>query len=492
MPTGIEEFLAAVTATLASVAGTTSAISGPLDPNGATEALIGASLATVALSSPDALEGDSGGAVPIVSSNEGGSHVAGSGANGDRPPPAQGYAPPMEEWELPEGAGVEEWYFDDPMIIEGRPRGAPPAGEAEDPADAGPVGEAGPPPAAPPPGGPESWVPADVADWWEQNVTSTPTALPFGMSGEQASDAAKGAVDDALTRAMDWIDPENDAARTALAVAATVAKLPAEVFVDMATGFLDPGSQIRGIMRTGTATPQGLRDIEQGNVAIGVSTIGGEVSGVVLTVVSPVKSVRAARIKMGGKLELHAEDFPSNEMRGSDQTAKGTRKNYVLERHASISITDAGGTRRSTHALGIPVKGNGKGPGRRAVIVAEVTDIMGDPKAGNVTASVNLPPEAISKAAARMTKALDSRYMKVQGGIGRYGINPANLAAESCATYAASIARAGGVVATGRLGTTVLYWMVRAQIPGWLPVGGAFGAVVHDQQANRSHPNRPR
>ena len=492
MPTGIEEFFVAVAATfaqVASVAATTSAISGPLDPNGATEALIGASMATLPLQSPESLEGDGGGAVLLVSADEGGSHVAGSGANGDRPSPAQGYAPPMEEWELPEGAGVEEWYFDDPMIIEGPPRGAPPAGEAEDPADAGAVGEAGPPPASPPQVGPESWVPADVADWWGQNVTWTPSAWLFGMSGEQASDAAKGTVDDALTRAIDRVDPESDAARSMLAVAATVAKIPAELAVDAATGILDPGSQIRGFMRTGTATPQGLRDIEQGNIAIGVSTIVGEASGVVLTVVSPVKSVRAARIKReGGKLELHAKDFPSNEMRGSDQTAKGTRKNYVLQRHASISITDAGGTRRSTDALGIPVKG----PGGRAVIVAEVTDITGDPKAGNVTASVNLPPEAISKAAARMTKALDSRYMKVQGGIGRYGINPANLAAESCATYAASIARAGGVVATGRLGTTVLYWMVRAQIPGWLPVGGAFGAVIHGQQANRSHPNRPR
>jgi hypothetical protein len=493
VPTGVEEFVLAVVGTLGQIAGAgaaASVFSGPLDANGGIEALAGAALASEQLVSPELYEGDPGPGVRVGGTEDGRARVASqAAANGDRPPPPDGYEPPIDEMEFPPGVQVTELYFDDGLIVV-VPRDAPPAGEREDAAE--PAGSAfAVPPDAPPPAdpsdGPQSWVPADIADWWERNVTHMPSALLFGMSGEQASDAAKDAVDRAITAAIDWVNPEEDAGKNAISLSATLAKVPAEILIDIGTGLLDPGSQVRGLLRAGTGTPDGLRDIEQGRVAIGASKIIGEGSGLILTVLSPVKSDRAKRIKAGGgRIEVLASEMSSDPLKTpSDVYTK-------VSGHNIVKITDASG---SVVVTDVTLKW---GWGRKKIAGAKKFDPELDKEriqyvdVGSRTASINVPPEAIARVSALIEAAVNSKYGGKPGGIGRFGIGPRALVAENCATYAASLARAGGVVAVGMFGPQAVYWMVRAQIPGWMPVGGAFGATVSAQQNNRSYPNRPR
>ena len=145
---------------------------------------------------------------------------------------------------------------------------------------------------------PGPWT-AGLADCWEETVKYTPSALLFGQSGEEVNQRAKQAVEDWLAKnLLDDQPDQSEGARLAKVAVAGVLKSASDVGLDMiVTPVLDPGTVVRGVMRTGVASAQGMHDIEEGKTLEGSMKIVGEVSGVVLMVLAPVRAGGAKAVR---------------------------------------------------------------------------------------------------------------------------------------------------------------------------------------------------
>ncbi len=475
MPTGVEEVVVALGASVvaAAQAAATIGLLSPASPPvltslGASDA---AALGRDLVMDPLVFEGaPAAEATPVLPSAPHGAGVPAPVA-GDRPPPSAVYGEPMDEGD---GGGRGRSFLFEPVLIQAspaRPEGpaaavapvaagaaaAPPApgpspsravGEIPPPDGEGDGGEepsepgAGPAPLGPPPPGSEeppasvrlgAWIrrnvpsPSDWADAWEANVTWTPSALLFGASGEEVSEAVKGAV---AERFNDWLssaDPEESAPASAARVTvALTTKTVVDVVADViVVPLLDPGTAVRGPLRLGAASGVATHQLEEGKIALGASAIVGEVSSAIL-MVAGAKSLSNGLLPRTGRVTYYAEGIPVRDAHSVIEVRLGK------EVHRS-HVVDADGTAqaREYYQNGAPARP--------------------DPSL-YLSTSRTVSAAAARKMIDAMLRAETFAREGVKGAIGPYGAFE-----EHCATYVSSIAAEGGVVTLGRLGTHISF-----------------------------------
>jgi hypothetical protein len=508
MPTGIEEALAALAAAAAALAEAAVAAApfGP-PPTGNTSRVDAAHAAECQQpsGSTDVLDGDPG-STDVRDWTATSTDAQTAPVTGDRP---AGSSPPGSVTARVHGP-ITEYSFEDPLeiVVPGsapappKPPPDPAATTAEDQPAAGadaspsstqpqytpppmlppmapPAGEgetlavdtsAAPPPATGSNGGGEEGsggigVPAEWADRWEDNVSWTPSALLFDKSGEELSESLKDGVADLLGDTF-GDDPENsEALHNTKAVAATVAKTVADLVIDMGIApVADPGSFVRGIMRFGTATPYGLRKIENGEYVQGGAMIAGEAGSAVMMVVGGLKQANAVRAApKEPKITLYLEKVDKAGIVAEMKKQKSILPaKEALEAHNVIEVTipkpGGGVTVRRSHVVRefiTDTDGPAKGPYAKAVEYAQ--NVGEGDVAYRPGRSVVVSEAAARRAIDAMMKAEKSTaYLGQPGSIG-----PFSALAENCATYSAMIARQAGVITTGRFGSQVNFFLFK-------------------------------
>lgn len=519
MPTGIEETLAAAAAALAAVieaGAAASPLAGVQDPAGsAMDASNAAALGVQdVMPSSDVLDGD-----PSVLAAPG---SADTPISGDRPPagmvayefePAEIHVvrhppaadpvdtpvnhpaaarpaePPAEP--LPRNTG--DFVSTPAGQVIPQPPGlrddsqAPPAGEREPPAP----GDT--PPPAVPDQEPGPWT-AGLADRWEQNVTYSWSALIYRQSGEEVNRRTKKRIEDWLSaNLLDDDLEQSEGERTAKGVLAGVLKTATDVALDMVvTPVLDPGTIPRGIMRTGTASAQGMEDIEQGKTLEGTMKIVGEVSSVALMILAPVRAggvkniartddVPGAGAASGRPIAVPAVTEPSMTMfleRGGVPKNKGE----LIESKTAHNVAEVNTPKEPAPVRTHTVKNAVGEPGQeRYVAQAKKYSSPVDLDKYDAFTRPMTTAEA-QRSVGAMDSALRSNYGGVPGGLG-----PFSNWAEHCATHAAAVARAGGIWTTGRLGPHVNFYLFKYMSPLGAQTMAAFTA-----QAQVTNTNYPR
>jgi hypothetical protein len=430
MPTGIEEAIAALIAAAAAAAAA-SPFTTPPDPERQMRPTADAGAFGADVSLPDAhdYEGSADQAID-------------PGITGTDQPsaPVTGDAPRLSTTGKKIDLELE-------MVIVGHPPAAdaPPPARSEVPtasAESAHAGDPEPPrpePAAPPASGPyvtdemlNPDAPADYADAWQYLAGVMPADLggaPFGITGEEYNEYAKRTFHEFLDDFVDDMtaadpegtgyDPVGDA---------TIVGTVGDVLIDMASVVVDPPFFVRGIMRMGTGSSQGLDEIEAGKTLDGSMKIVSEVSSAVLIATAPIEAgPRTATMKMYGPESLIKPE--------------GTVHNVVK--------IETAGSDLATHA----VRG---GDGKVAVAMEYPLETL----RMNVDNYVEVP-RAVSErgaqnAAAEAQRAHAGSYAGVEGGIGPYGEFQ-----NHCSTYAATISTAGGIPITGVFGPRVTLLMFR-------------------------------
>lgn len=482
MPTGIEEAVAAI-ASLIVDGLIASGFSGTADPNqGGFAAGVAAQDGPSPLLSPDLLEGQSSVCQTVTPSGAGGAQTP---ANGDHlAPNIPDQAPqdpadsPMRVVEMapalvvvarPQAAGspVVDAPVDavrdhpDPLVPFVPPPAnyapplwnpAPAAGEAETAAPDFDLPSAEAPPASPD-GGWHWTPPADYADAWERDVPLAPSNLLFGKSGESSSRDIKVRAENTLSDVL--FDPDDlEVERLAkVAIAGAI-----QSAVDFNTSLfivpnLDPAVIVRGYMRTGATSSQGADDIEQGKTLVGTTKIVGEVSGIVLNVLTPIR----------GFVDKGPTPTPG-EPSITVFLEKGGRGPEKFFGHNKVQI-ETGTTPRETivtdarHDItNVTLRPDGTPAGGEVVSRARDYPSLKDPIVDSEQASYTRPVTA--KQAADMVAAVDRALASNYGGV-KGGIGPWSVCGEQCSVYASSIARAGGFVVSGRFGPHVTYLMFK-------------------------------
>jgi hypothetical protein len=495
VPTGIEELFAAIAGAMTSAL-EAGAMASPLTgspPNSAVPAGIAAATADEPFVPPVVLEGDHPAMHAPPSSSRAAGAIGGSATaplTGDRPPDAT-HPPPSADPPDP-GERRRVWDFD-PMHIEAgpdpadqpeAPRPAPrpepvdssaaqraeppspnppasgrPPGTSEQPPTqpTPPMAQAAAAPAVPdasapaqvPEATPPISAPADVATWWEQHAwMSAPWLL--GASGEQVSEGLKAQLSDLLLSETE--DSQSDTARAIGAAVAAVDETVADVVIDVVVvPLVDPGSAVRGILRLGSASPYGLRQIESGKTVQGVATITGEVSS-------------AALIVLGG-VEGGAVKGPPGEASVTMSLERGMGAERVVGTHNAIEVVSQGRT-LATEVTGRLVKGQGV-----RAFVTEIGQKLQD--LGGAVHERAVSAESGKRAQAAQQRSLTERPVEARSGMttpdtgefvrtvtkgGDFGpYSKVSAFKESCATYAAYIAREAGILTTGRFGPTVAF-----------------------------------
>ena len=128
-------------------------------------------------------------------------------------------------------------------------------------------------------------APYELADKWE---SSGAAPIP-GLTGEKIAGAYSELGDKVGGAIVDALPPDNLGGIFAAALVKTVF----DVGGGMVAAAADPGMVVRGVMRFGTASAQGVEDIEKGNVVLGVSRIVGEAADGVGMVLGGVAKARA-------------------------------------------------------------------------------------------------------------------------------------------------------------------------------------------------------
>ena len=131
-------------------------------------------------------------------------------------------------------------------------------------------------------------APYELADKWE---SSGAAPIP-GVTGEKIAGAASELGDKIGGAIVDALPPDNLGGIFAAALVKTVF----DVGGGMVGAVMDPGMVVRGVMRFGTASAQGVEDIEKGNVVLGVSRIVGEAADGVGMVLGGVSKARASGV----------------------------------------------------------------------------------------------------------------------------------------------------------------------------------------------------
>lgn len=125
-------------------------------------------------------------------------------------------------------------------------------------------------------------APYEVADSWEQKqrdaigVTGESIAQGYSSLGDQLGDASIAAGEVIIEQVGIKNEFLKSAIRFTKVLEATVVKSAFDVGGGIVGAVVDPGMAIRGIMRFGTGTAQGVNDIQAGNTVLGVSRIVGE------------------------------------------------------------------------------------------------------------------------------------------------------------------------------------------------------------------------
>ena len=344
-------------------------------------------------------------------------------------------------------------------------RQAPPAGEREpDAPDSGPQ--------VVPEREPGPWT-AGLADRWEETVKYTPSAFLFDQSGEEVNQRAKQAVEDWLAKnLLDDQPDQSEGARLAKVAVAGVLKSASDVGLDMiVTPVLDPGTVVRGVMRTGVASAQGMHDIEEGKTLEGSMKIVGEVSGVVLMVLAPVRAGGAKAVRPIRPGE------PSITMY-SERIGFPTSRAAAIESKTAHNIVEVRRPQAPMRRTDVVPKAVGELGQER--LIARVRENPGVDNSHSFTRPMT-PAEA--EAAIRMMDTgLGKSYAGVPGGVGPFG-----SFAEHCATHAGGVARAGGVWTTGKLGPHVNFYLFKYMSP----LGAQTGAALVTAAENENH-NYPR
>jgi hypothetical protein len=432
MPTGIEEAIAALVAA-ASAAAALSPFTTPPDAQRQMQPTADAGAFGADVCLPDAEDYD-GSADQSIDPGIAGTDQPSAPVTGDAPrlsstgkkidielemvivghPPAADAAPGEKSEAPPSPASFE----------------SPHAGEAE-PSE--------PEPPAPPAAGPylpdhmlNPEVAADYADQWQFVSSVMPSGLggaPFGITGEEYNEHAKRKFHEFLNEYIDdmkegdpegsWSDPVGDA---------TIVGTVGDVFIDMASVVIDPPFVIRGFMRMGTGTSQGLDEIEAGKTVEGSMKIVSEVSSAILIVTAPIEPApRTATMTMYGPEALF--------------NPRGTVHNVV-------KVETAGGGEMATHA----VRSGPKGDVAAAMEYSLETLRMNADDYANVPRAVS--ERGAQNAVAEAQRAHAGSYRGVPGGIGPYGEFQ-----HHCSTYAATISTAGGIPITGVFGPRITLLM---------------------------------
>jgi hypothetical protein len=341
---------------------------------------------------------------------------------------------------------------------------------------------------------PGPWT-AGLADRWEQKVTWSWSALIYGQSGEEVNRRTKKRIENWLSdNLLDDDLEQSEGERAAKGVLAGVVKTATDVALDMVvTPVLDPGTIPRGIMRTGTASAQGMEDIEQGKTLEGTMKIVGEVSSVALMILAPV---RAGGVKQLGK----TADLQTPRTSGSSVAPArigpaepsmtmflergGVPKNSgeLIESKTAHNVAEVNTPKEPAPVRTHAVKAAVGEPGQERYVAQakEYTSPVDLDKYDSFTRPMTTAEAQRSVGA--MDRALQSTYGGVPGGLG-----PFSNWAEHCATHAAAVARAGGIWTTGRLGPHVNFYLFKYMSPL-----GAQNMAALTAQAQVENTNYPR
>jgi|LNAP01.1.fsa_nt_gb hypothetical protein len=525
MPTGIEETLGAIAAFIIQNLAT-SPFAGTPDPNGAIEAGDSAHFAPSPILDVAVLEGTSGTVAVAEAPSDGAAHgefASTVPVDGDHPPVGTVYERPAIHDEQP----AIEYIYTDPEVIVVGPEPPGPKDQVDDPAPIAPDGitQSSMPDGAQPPLQPPMWVPppptgivaltppalpndgsnsraigvpADWADRWEANHEYSWSKLLFNRSGEQATRDAKHAVEEALGDFIDWSPNGSDVPEQERADRAVVAGV-AQTLFDVGFGLvvvpvLDPSSVVRGILRTGVTSATGIEDIKQGRTLEGSLKITGEVSAIVLTAAAPIRAV-VAKGPPPAAAEASVTVFLETGGKGIEAvTGAHNAVRITIPKTGSKPARDVFTEVSADTAQNLDVIASAKVKTFDAAKAAERLDLRG----GQVASYTRpLSPEAARRAAAFADRAADMTFKDTPGAIADFAGRPADMAArmldtgvgragpfsamgEHCSTYAAALARAGGIPAAGRFGPHLMYLMFKYGGPpgqGLAATGAAIGMM---------------
>ena len=199
--------------------------------------------------------------------------------------------------------------------------------------------------------------------------------------------------------------------------------------------------------------------------ALGVAKVVGEVSGVVLMVVAPIDAGMAK-----GATPTLGE--PSVTML-VEKAGPGLGE-QVTGGHVRLEIRTAGGDLVTTDALATSTEPtilpSGAVTDVEVVNQARVFDTP-SPEPAVMSHTVPLPAAAADEMAAAAQAAAEGQFMGVQGGLGVW-----NAFGQHCGTYAAAIARAGGMPVVGIFGSRIAFQMFKGS--GIVTAPAAVG-IVH-------------
>jgi RHS repeat-associated protein len=139
---------------------------------------------------------------------------------------------------------------------------------------------------------------ADVADAWEQAGTWPSLPGERSLSGEQISAGISTWMYDVNTAFLEAL-PEGQGFFPSLvrqwgALQSTSLQSAVDVVGGIAGCVADPGSIVRGVMRIGNASAQGVEEIRGGNTTVGLAHIGGDVGNALL--------ITAGALRVGGRI----------------------------------------------------------------------------------------------------------------------------------------------------------------------------------------------
>jgi len=154
-------------------------------------------------------------------------------------------------------------------------------------------------------------APYEMADAWQRSGAAPVPGLTGETISQTVSDLGErlgGAIVDAL--------PTDHLGGV---LAATVVKSIFDVAGGIAAATVDPGMAVRGVMRFGTGTAQGVNDIEAGNTVLGASRIIAEVA-------------QGVGMAAGGVATARAFTVPGTyQPKGSYQSSSSQRPNPIAQ-----------------------------------------------------------------------------------------------------------------------------------------------------------------
>ena len=288
-------------------------------------------------------------------------------------------------------------------------------------------------------------APYEIADAWAASpVASRATSLVPFTTGEEITQAVSGNAEAILNHAVDAL-PQGDgfwasAGRNTGLVAVTLVKSVADVAGGLVAGAVDPGFALRGIMRLGTGTADGVNDISRGNTALGASKIVGEVSQAILMVTGAAKfgQPRAAPTGPTGTITL-------------------VKYGTGLTDHLRIAVKIGGEEKIFHHA-----------PRPRVAKVEVAGTVVKGPGVMGSTGPV------VGAKMARVTVALEKAKAAVALAEQLSGNSKFNLLWNNCTTFATKIARAGGVMTPATF-PTLSFYLFEANLSG---ANMATGAAI--------------